>query len=444
MRIAMVGSGYVGLVSGACLAEIGHEVSCIDQNEEKIKLLSDGISPIYEPGIEKLIRQNHLHERLHFSTNIEEAITSNDVIFIAVGTPTKKDGGADLQFVKKVAHAIGTFAERDIFVIVKSTVPVGTCDIVEEIIERKLKDRLKRVKVEVASNPEFLKEGSAISDFMKPDRIVIGLKHGVNDSVIREIYRPFIRLDPSKLIIVERKASELIKYTSNAMLATRISFMNELAQLCEKVDVDIEQVRIGVGADKRIGKDFLFAGPGYGGSCLPKDVSALLCTSEEQGIELNLLQATRFANEKQKDFVAKKIKEYFKDLTEKRIAIWGLSFKPGTDDVREAPSLTVIPRLLEWGAEIVAHDPQAQETFHDAVGPSKNLTFVSRSYEAIKNAHALVLLTEWGEYKWPNWKKMWQMMDERVVFDFRNQYDPTALVHTGFIYHSIGRPSASS
>lgn len=439
MRIVMVGSGYVGLVSGTCLAEIGHEVTCVDINEEKINKLKDSISPIYEPGIEKLLRQNQEHHRLFFSTDLNESLIDCEIVFIAVGTPPGENGEADLKYVEAVAEEIGQKAKKDMLVIVKSTVPVGSCDRVERIINSSLKKRNVKLNIPVASNPEFLKEGTAISDFMRPDRIVVGLNNRQGEKEILQLYRPFTIDDPSKLLVVERKASEMIKYTANAMLATRISFMNELAQLCEKLAVNIDQVRLGIGSDARIGKKFLYAGPGYGGSCFPKDVSALRSTGAENDCEMLILKAVMEVNEKQKDFSAEKIHSYFNDLNGKTICVWGLSFKPGTDDVREAPSLKIIKKLLDWGAKVVAHDPEAIHTFRSELGEHAMMSYADRAYEALKGADALILMTEWGEYRWPNWNKVSGLLKNKVIFDFRNQYETSMLQGLGYHYQCIGR-----
>ena len=441
----MVGTGYVGLVSGACFSEIGHEVVCVDVNEDKINKLKDGISPIYEPGLEKLIRQNQDHGRLFFTNNLQEALAKAEIAFIAVGTPPGENGEADLKYVENVAKEISLFAKNDLLVIVKSTVPVGSCDRVETIITENLRKRKEPLEIHVASNPEFLKEGNAIADFMKPDRIVVGLKkQSTRDrDKIKRLYKVFSLDDPSKLLIVERKSSEMIKYAANAMLATRISFMNELSLLCEKLKVNIDQVRLGLGSDPRVGKKFLYAGPGYGGSCFPKDVSALVQTGKKHNLDLQILNAVTDANQKQKELVSKKIINYFKeDLSHKKIAVWGLSFKPGTDDVREAPALHIIKRLLDHGATITAHDPQGQEEFQREFGSHKNLSYSKYAYEALNGAHALVLITEWSEYRFPNWQKVAQLLKEKAVFDLRNQYDPEQLIDLGFHYQCIGRPDS--
>ncbi|MBI2603665.1 MAG: UDP-glucose/GDP-mannose dehydrogenase family protein [Deltaproteobacteria bacterium] len=443
MQITMVGSGYVGLVSGVCLAEIGHEVTCVDIDKVKIDKLREGISPIYEPGIEKLIRQNQEHERLFFTTDLAGALKTSEVVFIAVGTPPGEDGAADLQYVMEVADSIGRLAEKDLLIIVKSTVPVGSCEKVEGAIQKQLRSRGVPHRLIVASNPEFLKEGTAIADFMKPDRIVVGLKHNEGAQEVRRLYRPFTVDDPSRLLLVDRRASEMTKYTANAMLATRISFMNELSILCEKMGVNIDQVRLGVGMDPRIGKKFLYAGPGYGGSCFPKDIRALMSFAREYDFELKLIQAAQEVNEQQKMFAANKVRSYFKNLEGKTVAIWGLAFKPGTDDVREAPAKTIIQDLITHGAKIAVHDPQAMERFRHEFGNHERIQFARNAYQALEGADALVLLTEWSEYRWPNWEKVGQLMKQRVVFDLRNQYEPQTLIQLGFHYQCIGRPDST-
>ncbi|MCB9229876.1 MAG: UDP-glucose/GDP-mannose dehydrogenase family protein [Deltaproteobacteria bacterium] len=442
MKIVMVGSGYVGLVSGACLAEIGHDVTCVDIDKDKISKLQDGIPPIYEPGLDKLIQQNQLHGRLFFSSDLKQSLNQAEVAFIAVGTPPGESGEADLKYVEAVATEIGQSMTADLLVMVKSTVPVGSCQKVEDIITQELSKRKSTHQATVASNPEFLKEGTAIGDFMQPDRIVVGLKGKHGEKEVQNLYRPFTLDDPGKLLIVERKSSEMIKYTANAMLATRISFMNDLSGLCEKLGVDISQVRRGIGADPRIGKKFLYAGPGFGGSCFPKDVRALLKTSEACGHQLRILEGVMEVNERQKKAVARKIKDHFGDLHGRRLAIWGLSFKPGTDDTREAPALSIIRDLTGWGAEVVAHDPQATESFKKEIGELAGLSYVDRAYDALKGADGLVLLTEWREYRWPNWQMVRNLLKGHNLFDLRNQYEAETLKEAGFHYECVGRPDS--
>lgn len=443
MRVVMVGTGYVGLVSGTCLAEVGHNVACVDLDESKIQLLKDGSSPIYEPGLENLIRRNMEHERLSFTTQLKDVLPNADVAFIAVGTPEGEDGSADVGYVKAVARSIGELATKDLTVVVKSTVPVGTCDLVEKTIQEKLTERKSKLKVTVASNPEFLKEGDAIQDFMRPDRIIVGLNDHLAQEVFRDLYGPFVLDDMGKLLFMDRRSSELTKYGANSMLATRISFMNELSILCEKLGADIDKVRQGIGTDPRIGKKFLYAGPGYGGSCFPKDVAALLKTGEKNHVELDVLQAVTRANVSQKERAAEKIISHFNDMAGKRIAVWGLAFKPGTDDVREAPAKTIINRLLDKGAYVVAHDPQASENFAGEFGAKDRLVYADSAYEALRGADALVLVTEWSEYRRPNWDKAAEIMNQKVVFDLRNQYQAHELYERDYHYQCIGRPDST-
>ncbi|RYZ54793.1 MAG: UDP-glucose/GDP-mannose dehydrogenase family protein, partial [Proteobacteria bacterium] len=350
MRLAIVGTGYVGLVTGVCLSEVGHDVSCVDLNAEKVAKLKEGICPIFEPDLEGMMRRNQSHERLHFTTDLKSALTGAKVVFIAVGTPEGEDGSADLTYVKAVARSIGQQIEGEIIVVVKSTVPVGTCDLVAEVIEQELKTRGSKIRVTVASNPEFLKEGAAVGDFMRPDRIIVGLNDLSVSATFVDMYTPFILDDPGKLLIMDRRSSELSKYGANAMLATRISFMNEMAILCEKVGANVDKVRIAMGSDPRIGRKFLHAGPGYGGSCFPKDVAALIRSGESHGVELSVLSGVSQANDRQREYVFAKIEKHFGSLKGKTVAVWGLTFKPGTDDVRETPSNTIIDRLLKAGA----------------------------------------------------------------------------------------------
>ena len=439
MKVTVIGSGYVGLVTGACLSEVGHDVVCVDVDENKIAKLCDGVSPIYEPGLEELIRRNIKHERLSFTTDLKKGLENSKIIFIAVGTPEGEDGSADLKYVRQVSQNIGKILNSTAIAVVKSTVPVGTCDEVYTIISTELKKRNAAFHVDVVSNPEFLKEGTAISDFMKPDRIVIGVPNEQCKTTFQELYSNFVSDDPSKLFFVDRRSSEMIKYASNAMLAVRISFMNELSRLCENVGADVDAIRRGMGLDQRIGKKFLWAGPGYGGSCFPKDVSALVKTGLKYDAPLQILEATQKTNEFQKSHVARKILNHFKDLNGKKIAVWGLAFKPGTDDVREAPALTIIELLLKNGAQVVAHDPEAGKTFERAFGTNSRLSYAEEPYDCLENSDALVLVTEWSEYKRPNWEKVAKLMRERVVFDLRNQYSYHDLNKHNFHYQCVGR-----
>ena len=441
MRIAVVGTGYVGLVTGTCLAEVGHVVTCVDLDERKVNMLKQGKSPIFEPGLEHLLQQNMKHERLHFTTSLEDGLRGADVAFIAVGTPEGEDGSADLRYVKAVAQSIGEKCSGNILAVVKSTVPVGTCDMVEETITNALKTRGAKYRVTVASNPEFLKEGAAVNDFMHPDRIVAGVTNPQDADTFRELYTVFVIDDPSKLFIVDRRSSELIKYGSNAMLATRITFMNELSRLCEKVGADIDNVRRGMGADVRIGRKFLWAGPGYGGSCFPKDVAALVRTGDQYGVSLGILKAVTSGNDEQKAHAGRKVVDHFGGkLAGKTIAVWGLAFKPGTDDVREAPAISIIEMLLDAGAAVIGHDPQGAENFSREIGSKSKLSYVQDAYDAVRNADALVLVTEWPEYKRPNFEKIGSLMRAKNIFDMRNQWSYKSLKDQGFHYQCLGRP----
>jgi UDPglucose 6-dehydrogenase len=410
---------------------------------DKIKKLRAGVAPIFEPGLEGYLKRNAEHDRLRFTTELAEALAQAECVFIAVGTPQGEDGSADLQYVKDVARQIGQLARRDMLVIVKSTVPVGTCDVVEAVVQEELKARGATHWLPVASNPEFLKEGSALDDFMKPDRIIAGVADERSAELLRELYKPFVMDDPGKLFIMDRHSSELTKYGANAMLATRISFMNELSRLCEKVGANIDNVRLGMGADPRIGRKFLYAGPGYGGSCFPKDVAALLRTGSGHDLELEVLKAVTSANVAQKTFVADKVRRHFGDLKGRRIAVWGLAFKPGTDDVRESPAKTIVDYLLEHGATVVGHDPEATACFKLEMGEKRGLSYAATAYEALRGADAVCLVTEWSEYKRPNWEKAKGLMRSKVVFDFRNQYDMETVKEAGFDYICVGRPGSA-
>jgi len=444
MRVAVVGTGYVGLVTGTCLADVGHTVTCVDVDKKKVAMLREGRSPIFEPGIEELLKRNSELERLSFTESLNSALEGAKIVFIAVGTPEGEDGSADLRYVLEVARQIGEHAKKSLLAVVKSTVPVGTSDLVEAEINKKLKERGVNFRIPVASNPEFLKEGAAIEDFMRPDRIVVGLNNGEGHEVLEDLYKPFITDDPGRLFIIDRRSSELTKYGSNAMLATRISFMNELARLCEIVGANIDHVRRGMGSDPRIGKKFLYAGPGYGGSCFPKDVEALIKSAASHGSEMQVLSAVSKANKEQKQYVSRMVREYFGDLKGKRIAVWGLAFKPGTDDVRETPTQDIVRNLLDWGAEVCAHDPEAIETFDVLMGKHPKLSYEKDAYAALSGADALVLVTEWHDYLQPNWDRVGSAMRSKVVFDFRNQYTPHELFELGFYYRCVGRPDSKT
>jgi len=433
MNVAVVGTGYVGLVAGACLAETGHRVTCVDIDEEKVRKLREGIIPIYEPGLEPLVNRNVEAERLTFTTDLDAAVKGAYVIFIAVGTPPDEDGSADLQHVLKVAEGIGRAMDGERVVITKSTVPVGTAARVRAAVEAETDH-----PVHVCSNPEFLKEGAAVEDFMKPDRVVIGVDHPRAEEALRELYAPFLRTGNS-LLVMDVPAAEITKYAANAMLATRISFMNAIAHLCERTGASVDAVRAGVGSDSRIGPSFLFPGAGYGGSCFPKDVKALVRTMNELGAPATILEAVEEVNEAQKRVLLERIVERFgEDLSGRTFAVWGLAFKPNTDDMREAPSLVTISGLLERGARVVAHDPEAVEEARRILGDT--IEYREREYDVLPDADALVIHTEWLQYRRPNLDRIRDELREPVVFDGRNLYDPAKMAELGFAYVSIGRP----
>ena len=432
MKISVIGTGYVGLVVGTCFAETGNDVICADIDERKIKMLRKSKSPIYEPGLEELIKKNIHEKRLTFTTNIKQTIKSTEVIFLALPTPPMEDGSADLQHVLTVAKQIGQSINGYKVVVNKSTVPVGTTDKVREAISKYTK-----IEFDVVSNPEFLKEGAAVMDFLKPDRIVVGTRSPRAKKVMEDLYAPFIRTG-NPFIVMDERSSELTKYAANSMLATKISFMNEVANLCERVGADVEMVRKGVGSDPRVGPQFLFAGVGYGGSCFPKDVSALVKTSEEYKYNFKILNSVIDVNKNQRLLFTKKILGYFKNkLRKKQIAVWGLSFKPNTDDMREAPAITIIKELLKHGAIVHAYDPVAIEEAKRHLGNS--IKYAKTDYEALKGADALVVVTEWHEFRRPDFEKMKKLMAGHVVFDGRNIYDPAEMRSLGFEYFGIGR-----
>jgi len=434
MKIAVIGTGYVGLVAGACLAETGNDVVCADILEEKIARLNRGEVPIYEPGLEPLIESNLAAGRLSFTTDVPEAVRTSDVIFIAVGTPPGEDGSADLKHVLDVARTIGETMNGAKVVITKSTVPVGTAKLVREAIEAQTTHT-----VHVCSNPEFLKEGAAVDDFMKPDRVVLGVDSDYAAEVLRDLYAPFVRTGHS-ILIMDVPSAEITKYAANSMLATRISFMNAIARLCEVAGADVDAVRKGVGSDGRIGPSFLFPGIGYGGSCFPKDVKALMKTMEDLGVDASILQAVEAVNDAQKRTLLDRVSERLGgDLKGKSIAVWGLAFKPNTDDMREAPSLVTIEGLLAAGARVSAHDPVATDEARHHLGD--RVRYVETNYDALTGAHALLIHTEWLPYRNPDFRRMKAAMAEPLIFDGRNLYDPADVARAGFEYHSIGRPS---
>ena len=439
-QISIIGSGYVGLVTGACFAEMGNKVTCVDIDTSKINNLKNGIVPIYEPGLENLVKNNTANNRLQFTDKLESIINTTDVIFIAVGTPMQEDGSADLQHVLNVAKQIGQLITKPLLVVDKSTVPVGTAEKVRKTIQTALDKRNLNINFDVASNPEFLKEGNAIADFMKPDRIIIGSENKESIETLKTIYAPFFRTH-NRFIIMDIPSAELTKYAANAMLATKISFMNEIANICELVGADVNQVRIGIGSDSRIGYQFIYPGAGFGGSCLPKDVNALEHTAEEYGYTPNLLKAVNQVNDNQKLVIAHKIiKRFGKDLTGKTFAIWGLSFKPGTDDMREAPAIYVINELTKRGAKIQAFDPKAMDeskTFY--LKDNSNVFYFENKYEVLKNSGALILLTEWKEFRSPDFEEIKKQLLQPIIFDGRNQYHNFELEKDGFEYYQIGK-----
>jgi len=440
MKITVVGTGYVGLVGAACLAEVGNHVLGLDVNPEKIRILKEGDIPIHEPGLLEIVRRNVENGRLSFTTNIEEAVHFGEVQFIAVGTPPDEDGSADLQYVTEAARNIGRFMTNEKVIVDKSTVPIGTGDKVKAAIAEELKKRNVDIHYSVVSNPEFLKEGAAVEDFMRPDRIVIGTEDPKAIEVMKQVYAPFQR-NHERLVVTNLRSAELIKYAANAMLATRISFMNELANLAEIVGADIEMVRQGIGSDPRIGYHFLYPGCGYGGSCFPKDVKALIKTAKDvAGFDLKLLKAVEEVNGLQKYVLPKKIKKQFgNNLKDKHFALWGLAFKPNTDDMREASSRVLIDELIKAGATITAYDPVAIEEGKRIFKDEKHLSFADTQDEALKNADALIIVTEWTEFRSPNFTLIKSSLKSPIIFDGRNLYDPKVVRALGFNYYPIGR-----
>lgn len=439
MKVTVFGIGYVGLVQAAVLADVGHEVYCVDIDEAKIDNLKKGIIPIYEPGLEPLVKANYAAGRIHFTTNAREGVEFGEVQFIAVGTPPDEDGSADLQYVLKVAETIATYINRDVIIIDKSTVPVGTADKVREKIKAVLDQRQLSLNCHVVSNPEFLKEGAAVNDCMRPDRIVIGTESEDTHGIIRELYEPFNR-NHDRIIFMDTRSAELTKYAANCMLATKISFMNEMANLSEKLGADIEMVRQGIGSDERIGYHFIYPGCGYGGSCFPKDVQALVRTSEQIGYESHILQAVETVNKIQKKKLFSYIQTHFHgDLFGKTFAIWGLSFKPKTDDMREASSRDLMEALWEAGAKVQAYDPEAMEECQRIYGSRDDLLLTGTKEAALKGVHGLVICTEWQNFKAPDFDLIKAEMPNTVIFDGRNLYNPERLEEKGIAYYAIGR-----
>jgi UDPglucose 6-dehydrogenase len=431
MKIAVVGTGYVGLVAGACLAENGNDVICVDKDESKISTLKAGRMPIYEPGLEEMVRRNAAESRLTFTTDLSTAVRASEIVFIAVGTPQGEDGSADLQHVLSVARDIGRAITKYTVVVDKSTVPVGTAKKVSATIAAET-----TVPFSVVSNPEFLKQGAAIEDFMKPDRVVVGCGDEKSGEIMKALYAPFTRTG-APIMVMDTPSAELCKYAANAMLATRISFMNEIANVCERVGANAEAVRKAVGSDRRIGSSFLFPGIGYGGSCFPKDVKAMLKSAADEGYDFRILHAVEEVNVRQKSLLVEKMQAHFGDLKGKSIALWGLAFKPKTDDMREAPAITIVEKLLAMGATVRAYDPEATETARRVFGDS--ITYCSHGYDALSGADALAVVTEWNEFREPDFEKIKQLLKSPVVFDGRNIYSPDQMRGLGFQYFSIGR-----
>jgi len=432
MKIAVVGTGYVGLVTGTCFAETGNTVTCVDIDKNKVEKLSNGQITIYEPGLEKLFLRNQREERLKFTTNLEEGIADAKVIFLALPTPPGEDGSADLRYILSVANDLGKILKDYKVIVDKSTVPVGTAEKVRDAIAKNCK-----CEFDVVSNPEFLREGVAVEDFMKPDRVVIGTESERARKIMADLYAPFVR-QGNPVIFMDERSSELTKYAANSFLATKISFMNEIARLCELMGADVDMVRRGIGGDERIGKRFLFPGIGYGGSCFPKDVQALVKSASDVKYDFQILDAVMEVNEKQKVYLIPRVKKYFNNnVTGKKIALWGLAFKPNTDDIREAPALYLIEELLKAGATVTAFDPEAMKNVRDVVGDK--ISFTENQYDALNNCDALIIATEWSEFRTPDFEKMTQRMKSKVIFDGRNVFDLSQMKDLGFYYESIGR-----
>ncbi len=437
MKIAMIGTGYVGLVTGTCFAETGVDVLCVDIDKKKIENLEKGILPIYEPGLEKMVKNNLDNGRLKFSTDLKNNLKGIEAVFSAVGTPPGEDGSADLSYVLDVAREVGKHMTDYLVFVTKSTVPIGTAQKVQATIRCELEKRGVDIEFDVASNPEFLKEGSAVEDFLRPDRVVLGINSERAEKVLRRLYKPFL-LNGHPILFMDIPSAEMTKYAANSMLATKISFMNDIANLCEIVGADINSVRRGIGSDSRIGNKFIYAGTGYGGSCFPKDVKALIKTADQNKYSLRILKAVEEVNESQKSVLYHKLNRYFKgNLKGKNIALWGLAFKPNTDDMREAPSLTLIKKLLDAGASVKAYDPVATEEARKILGNS--IEYTKEKFETLVEADALCLVTEWNEFRVLNYKVMEKLMKQKVIFDGRNIYDASEMKEKGFDYFGIGR-----
>ncbi|KYG78214.1 MULTISPECIES: UDP-glucose dehydrogenase family protein [Roseivirga] len=436
MKITIVGTGYVGLVTGTCFSEVGINVTCIDIDQKKIEGLKNGVMPIYEPGLEPMVKSNLEKGRLHFSTSLKDNLKDSEAVFIAVGTPPGEDGSADLKYVLAVAREVGQHMEDYMVVVTKSTVPVGTAKKVKAAVQEELDNRGANIDFDVASNPEFLKEGAAIQDFLKPDRIVVGVESEKARKIMEKLYKPFL-LNGHPTIFMDVPSAEMTKYAANSMLATKISFMNDVANLCEIMGADVNMVRKGIGSDSRIGTKFIYPGVGYGGSCFPKDVKALIKTADENGYKMRVLTAVEEVNEAQKSVMVAKVKKHFgEDLSGMTFGIWGLSFKPKTDDMREAPSIVIINQLMEAGAKVKAFDPVAMEEAHRDLGDS--ITYAKDEYDAIVDTDALLLVTEWPEFRIPNFNVVSKLLKNKVIFDGRNIYDREELRSLGYTYYGIG------
>lgn len=436
MKIIVIGTGYVGLVTGTCFSEVGADVTCIDVDAAKIENLKKGILPIYEPGLEEMVNRNVEKKRLHFSTSLKDTIADCDVAFIAVGTPPDEDGSADLKYVLAVASSIGQYMSKPLAVVTKSTVPVGTSEKVRKTLQKELDKRGSKINYYISSNPEFLKEGAAIEDFMKPDRIVVGIDNPAGEEIMRKLYKPFL-MNGHPIIFMDIPSAEMTKYAANAMLATKISFMNDIANLCEITGADVNMVRKGIGSDGRIGNKFIYPGVGYGGSCFPKDVKALIKTAKENKYDMRILNAVENVNDNQKEVLFNKVRTRFNnDLKGKNFALWGLSFKPKTDDMREAPSLVIINKLLKAGATVIAYDPVAQHEAHRILGDT--ISFAADMYNTLNNADALLIVTEWPEFRVPDFKELNKRMNNKLIFDGRNIFDHKDIKELGFEYHCIG------
>ena len=437
MNIAIVGTGYVGLVSGTCFSEMGINVTCVDVDEKKIQKLQDGVMPIYEPGLDELVERNVKAGRLHFTTDLTTCLDEVEIIFSAVGTPPDEDGSADLKYVLEVARTVGRNITKHVVLVTKSTVPVGTAKKVRAVIQEELDRRGTDLEFDVASNPEFLKEGAAIKDFMAPDRVVVGVESEKAKKIMERLYRPFT-LNGYPILMMDVASAEMTKYAANAMLATRISFMNDIANLCEIVGADVNMVRSGIGSDTRIGRKFLYPGIGYGGSCFPKDVKALIKTAEQNGYSMRVLSAVEEVNEQQKSVLFEKLKKQFNgDLQGKTVALWGLAFKPETDDMREAPALVLIDKLLEAGCRVRAYDPAAVQECKRRIG--EKIYYACDMYDAVLDADVLMLVTEWKEFRLPSWAVIKKTMAQQIVLDGRNIYDKKEMEELGFVYHCIGK-----